>query len=239
MAAATHTPFEPVVDSSRQAQTRTRLLEAAACEFAEHGFHHATVRDICKRAEANVAAVNYHFGDKEGLYAATLQHWIGIALTEHPPLGGVSPDAPAVDRLRGFIRGTLRRMLHTGAGGWHGQLMAREMVEPTAALDTLIATSIRPMVDLLHEIVRELAGPGLTEDEIRRCGMSVIGQCCFYRHSREVIGRLFGAEQYTESGIAAMADHIARFALAGLEGYARTPAPAGRARAEFTAASQS
>src|SRR3954469_24673963 len=103
------TPAPP--DTSRQAQTRLRLLEAAAKEFAEHGFHHAPVRDICKRAEANVAAVNYHFGDKEGLYAATLKHWISVALEQYPPLMGVSPEAPAAERLLGFVRGMLQRML--------------------------------------------------------------------------------------------------------------------------------
>src|SRR3954469_8749727 len=140
------TPAPP--DTSRQAQTRLRLLEAAAREFAEHGFHHATVRDICKRADANVAAVNYHFGDKEGLYNATLQHWIGEAIEQFPMLMGVPEAAPPEARLRGLIRGTLSRMLHAGAAGWPGQLMAREMVEPTAALDGMIASSLKPMCEV-------------------------------------------------------------------------------------------
>src|SRR5688500_17060689 len=144
---AVSTPSLP--DVSRQAQTRLRLVEAAAREFAANGFHHATVRDICKRAEANVAAVNYHFGDKEGLYTATLQHWVGVALEQFPLLMNVPETAPAEERLRGFIRGTLFRMLHPGAPGWHGQLMAREMVEPTAALDQMIAGTLKPMCDLV------------------------------------------------------------------------------------------
>jgi len=194
-----------------------RLLEAAAREFAEHGFHHATVRDICKRADANVAAVNYHFGDKEGLYNATLQHWIGEAVEQFPMLMGVPESAQPEDRLRGFIRGTLSRMLHAGAAGWHGQLMAREMVEPTAALDGMIASSLKPMCDLANGIVREIVGPKLSDAEVRSCAMSVIGQCCIYKHARPVVTRLFGEEIYSPESIEVLADHVTRFSLAALE----------------------
>ena len=43
-------------------------MEAAAREFAEKGYDDATVRDVCRRAKANVAAVNYHFGGKAALH---------------------------------------------------------------------------------------------------------------------------------------------------------------------------
>ena len=215
-------PITP--DPTRQAQTRLRLLDAAAREFAENGYQNATVRDICKRAEANVAAVNYHFGDKERLYAATLDHWIGVALEKYPPLMGVPETAPAVERLRGFIQGCMLRMLDGGSAGWHGQLMAREMVEPTAGLDQMIKDTIEPMVELLHGIVRDLAGGELTEAELHRCGMSVIGQCCFYRHAREVVTRMFGPDCYAEPGLTALVDHVTRFTASALSCYAASRA---------------
>ncbi len=50
----------------------------AAHLFAEHGFDNVTVRDICQQARANVAAVNYHFGGKSGLYDEVLRWAIRI-----------------------------------------------------------------------------------------------------------------------------------------------------------------
>ena len=55
------------------AETRRQLLEAAGEVFAEAGFRDATVREICRRAGANIAAISYHFGDKEKLYAEVLR----------------------------------------------------------------------------------------------------------------------------------------------------------------------
>ena len=53
--------------------TRDKLIEAAGSVFAERGYRAATIREICRRAGANVAAVNYTFGDKMGLYTEVLR----------------------------------------------------------------------------------------------------------------------------------------------------------------------
>ncbi len=58
--------------SEKDVETRTRVLTAAARLFAASGFKKVTVREICRAASANVAAVNYHFGDKLGLYREVL-----------------------------------------------------------------------------------------------------------------------------------------------------------------------
>src|ERR1700736_611736 len=59
--------------------TREKLLEVAEHVFADRGYQAATIREICVRAGANVAAVNYHFGDKLGLYTEVLQQSIRAA----------------------------------------------------------------------------------------------------------------------------------------------------------------
>jgi AcrR family transcriptional regulator len=53
---------------SSKDDTQQRLLEAAGQVFAERGYEAATVREICQRADVNIAAVNYYFRDKERLY---------------------------------------------------------------------------------------------------------------------------------------------------------------------------
>src|SRR5687767_2010876 len=83
--------------------TRQRLLEAAGQTFADKGFRGATVRHICKRAGANVAAVKYHFGDKEKLYSAAVRyaHKCSVGTIDDTT---IPADATPHDRLKAFAR---------------------------------------------------------------------------------------------------------------------------------------
>ena len=206
------------MDNSNR-ETRLRLLAAAGEVFAEQGFRRATVREICSRADANIAAVNYHFGDKEKLYANVLQHWLGEALKKYPPDGGLPPTAPPRDRLTAFIRSWLYRMLGEGMPAWHGKLMAREMSEPTAGFDFILAETIRPMSKRLTGIVRELLNPDISDRAAQDCAMSIAGQCCFYRHAHEMIRRLYPGHELVPDQIDHLARHITQFSLAAIAAY--------------------
>lgn len=199
-----------------QARTRAQLIEAAAEIFATHGFHTATVRDICLRAGANIAAVHYHFGDKQGLYTEVMLHAHQQAYEKYPANLGVTDGAPAAERLAAFIRSFLLRIFAKGPVAWHGRLMAREMIEPTAALDALVREQIRPIARELSGIVRELLGRGADEELVRLSGMSVVSQCLFYHHCRPVITRLYPRQKYDEADIDLLAAHITKFSLASL-----------------------
>jgi len=196
--------------------TRQRLIEVAGEVFADQGFRSATIRDICGRAGANVAAVNYHFGDKERLYLDVLEHAHRTSLTRYPPDLGTTPDSSAEDRLRAFIRSFLLRLLDDGIPAWLGKLMAREMVEPTPALDGLVERVMRPLFIRLVGIVADLAGEGADPERVRLCAQSVVGQCIFYRHAQECLLRL-GPDAESGRGKAELvADHVARFSLAAI-----------------------
>src|SRR5437773_2399882 len=164
---------------SENLKTRQRLLEVAGAVFAEQGFKCATVREICKRAGANVAAINYHFGDKQGLYSQTLRYWVRESLEKYPPDLGVENSASPEQKLFAFIRSFLWRIFDRGRPSWYGRLMAREMIEPTHAFDACIEETMRPLSNRLHEIIHQIA-PATSEEDVRRFACSVVGQVVFY-----------------------------------------------------------
>jgi AcrR family transcriptional regulator len=197
--------------------TESRLLEAAGEIFAEVGYRAATVRQICEKAGANIAAVNYHFGDKEGLYMAVLRSVPDAHAEKFPADRGLPPGATAEQRLAGYIESLLNRVFDEGRPGWHTKIMAREMIEPTRALDTLVADVALPVHQELASIVRELLGSRATEDAVRLCTLSILSQCVYYHHARSVLSRLYPEQEYGFRDIAQLADHITRFSQGALQ----------------------
>src|ERR1700704_6607704 len=116
---------------TRDRETRERVLRSAAQLFADRGFKKVTVREICRAAKANVAAVNYHFGDKEGLYREVLAQAIETmqATTDAGRLAGEGGSSE--HKLRAYIRVVLQAAAGTGHDTWIQQLVAHEIADPT------------------------------------------------------------------------------------------------------------
>ena len=196
--------------------TRQRLLDAAGEVFAEQGFRLASVREICDRASANIAGVNYHFGDKQRLYSEVLQfaHACAAPIEEVRKILA-APVAPA-EKLGLFVHEFLQSVLASGRPAWAGRLMAREMVEPTEALDEIVEQQIRPKFAVLRELVAAILGVPAEHAAVRWYAASVIAQCLFWHNNRAIIERLYPDLRANEGYITFLAEHVTRFSLAGM-----------------------
>lgn len=192
---------------------RERLLDAAQDAFAEHGFKAATVRDICAAAGANVAAVNYYFGDKETLYIETVRraHVCAARFDSFPEF---PPQMPPVVKLRALI-GAMASRMHAPASPAAMKLMMREMADPGKAAHVVVDEFIKPVAMRLISILRELL-PRLSEQQLLTTAFSVIGQCLFYRQNRPVAELIFGKEAVASLEVDAVVEHVTRFTLAAL-----------------------
>ena len=196
-------------------ETRKRLVEVAAEVFAELGFRHTTIRDICQKAGTNVASINYYFGDKEKLYRAVFNYARQCAPAE---LWVQESIADPEERLRAYVRGLITCIFAEGRLAWLGKLIAREMVEPTEALDEFVEEQIRPNHVRLKSLVKELVGADTDEEVARLASLSITAQCVYYYHCRSVLSRLYPEEPFDSKTISEMVEHIVRFTLAGLKG---------------------
>lgn len=197
--------------------TRAQLLDTAGQVFAERGFADATSKEICSRAGANMAAVNYHFGSRDGLYEAVLveAHHQLMRLEELAAIAGAPGDPRA--KLRTVIERIVEQV-SSPAAHWGVRVLIRELLTPTAAAPALVNRAIAPKARLMLGLVGEIIGLPVSHPAVQRSVLLVISPC---------IALLVGPRQVRQTVLpalgqhsAALAEDMARYALAGLDAIA-------------------
>jgi len=194
-------------------ETRDRLLDEAAHLFAAYGFDNVTIRDICTKASANVAAVNYHFGGKTGLYDEVLRWAIRTmqATTEEIRKAGEGRTPEA--QLEGFIQVFLTRVAGT-PNKWIHQLMLREVANPTPSFDLILNDVLKPRLMYVRTVIATLLGCPVDDPRVGNCVMSVQAQ--IFALLNNPLASRFESEPLTVERAEAMARHIACFSIAGV-----------------------
>jgi AcrR family transcriptional regulator len=129
--------------------TREALLDAAESLFAQHGVQAASLRAITQQAGANLAAVNYHFGSKEGLVRAVFSRRIGPLNQERlRRLDECERREGAIEEvLRAFIEPVLRLRREAPEGSRQfARLMGRSFSEPNEEVRAIMTEELGPMV---------------------------------------------------------------------------------------------
>lgn len=196
--------------------TRDKLIEAAGHVFAERGYRAATIREICRRAGANVAAVNYTFGDKMGLYTEVLRHSVRAAKTAAMSAAldeNLSPE----ETIRGVIHARLMSLCRETRPDWHIRLVMHEFSHPTPAMGRVVDEGMRPIYERVRKAVGQVIGLPPEHETTRLSVNSIVGQILFYTFSWPVLSHLQPELKLTPDQLERIADHIAEFSLAYLK----------------------
>jgi TetR/AcrR family transcriptional regulator, regulator of cefoperazone and chloramphenicol sensitivity len=203
--------------NAAEENTRQKIMAAAGEVFAEYGFDGASVRTITQRAGVNVAAINYHFRDKSELYARVI---VDTCCSRRVVDEVVSHEAEEPEqKLRSIIFSLLEYLLDPDRPEWHRRLMARELTNPTYALDQLVEMNIKPLRDrCLLPVLNELAKGQLDKKKLRLIANSIMGQCHYYLQSKPILDRLYPDLKIGKPEIKEIAGHITQFSLAAVLG---------------------
>jgi len=199
-----------------QSETRQRLLDAAGELFAEKGFRLTGTREICRKAGTDIAAIHYHFGNKENLYEAVLRYADSL-LVDAIPTFAASRSREA--RLREMIEWVLAQCFAQGQPEWRWRFIEQATIALTPGLRAFFNSKILPLYQALDSICREFLGKDATQQQVRFATRSILGQCFYYRHFRVLIGGQ--GETFSNEHLHELADHILEFSLAGLKARAR------------------
>lgn len=199
--------------------TKEALLAAAIEIFADKGFAAATVRDICGRAKANVAAVNYHFGGKNALYVAVLEEIFPKDEYQAPDAKAHSPE----ERLHKYLRDLAGGIYERGNGmvtqRW--AIFLREMAKPSDNLDLIVRRQIQPLANELRKILSEILGPDTPDQVLAFSSTNIWALTLDHLLTQPILDRLSPARPNPKNDIDALVDHITKFSLGGLQAVKR------------------
>lgn len=195
-------------------ETRRRVLNAASKVFAEKGYRNAKVSEICKLAGANVAAVNYYFGDKAGLYEESWRHAY-LKNNGHDFLQ--LSDGDPVERLREYIQILLKNFLETGELRSFSRLYLRELLNPTGLIKDSWHELVKPNRQLLHGIIGDIAGKEVDAQSMVFCELSIVNQCHSLLTIKENDLMFMLGQPLDLELIKRLANHIVEFSLAGIK----------------------
>ncbi|WP_422097562.1 TetR/AcrR family transcriptional regulator [Variovorax sp.] len=197
--------------------TRAHILETAGRLFAERGFAASTSKEICTRAGTNMAAVNYHFGGRDGLYEAVLveAHRQIVSLDEL--VAQASSGADPRERLRALL-GHLVEMGHQPQAPWGFRVMLREALSPSSAMPVLIQKAVLPKAKVVRGLIGEIMGLADDHPSVQRGVMFTVLPCIVMMVAPKELGqRVLPAVRDT----GALVDDLMRYVLAGLDAVAR------------------
>jgi AcrR family transcriptional regulator len=199
-------------------ETRERLLSTAERMFAERGFSKVTIREICRSARANGAAVNYHFNGKKGLYDEVVKSAIKTMQTTTDAIREAGSGRPGDEQLAAYVSIFLKRVV-AARDSWIHQLMMRELSDPTPALDLVIKKVVQPRMTYLREVLASMFDCDATDPRVERCSMSIQAQCLALLSHPVAALR---PKNMSDRELDLMAQHIAQFSLGGVRAIVRT-----------------
>lgn len=199
--------------------TRDRILDAAEKLFADRGFSAASVRDITADAGANLAAVNYHFGGKEGLYRQMAMRLMGELRTQRLEAirSAVAGPTPSLDGvLRAYARAFLNPLEDMTRARVIVRLIHREMKERVLPPDLCQATLLGPLETALGDAIRRFE-PRLGEADLRFSINAFVAQLV---HAIEMADWFGTLESQVVFGMPFddLIERIIRFSAAGIRG---------------------
>ncbi len=210
---------ENAVKTDEHIKIRERIMAAAEELFSEKGFSSTTVREITKKANCNLAAINYHFQGKDNLYAEVIKRNLQILRDVRiESINKVLEDNPQgvtlEQLLKAFAESFIEPFAEKGRAQRFMKIMIHEMLEPRLPKQTFADEVAVPTMKAFGNALKKIY-PDITEKEIFMNVISIIGQLMHTVHLNEI----YKDEMHMQEkipGMKEMMEHIVKFSAAGV-----------------------
>ena len=202
--------MSPVPPSAPEG-TRQSLILAGLRLFGRQGFAATSVRQLAQEAGANIAAIAYHFGGKDGLRLACAEEF-GRRMGHATGAVAVGPDASptaARDELRQIVRNMVALLLAGPGSREIVPFMLRELAEDGPGVDAVYRSFAEPMHRRLCQLWGQATGTDPQSDAVRLAVFTLIGQLMYFRVGQSIVTRRMGWDHFGPDEIEQVSQRIA------------------------------
>jgi len=196
-----------------------RILLDTACElFAEKGFYKTTMRNITDTAKTNIAAVNYHFGDKKKLYFESFKH--AAAIERELIYEEVTTIDNPKSMLEKFIYLRLEGVTSKTPCGWLIKMFHQEITNPTLLHEKIIKEVMFKQREELENIIKNFFKMNLTDGQLDVVfGCLITPMIHQMKHKQKLAKRnkIFPMRKFELNDVQRI-DMLVCFTMSGLEG---------------------
>jgi AcrR family transcriptional regulator len=203
-------------------ETRTRILDAAEELFMQHGFEATSMRQLTAKAEANLAAVNYHFGSKDALIEAVFRRRLDAMNTARiAELDRMEKDAGgrplSPQQIIGAFVGVSLRMIEDAKSGGRNfiRLLGRTYTDPQKPIRALIGQLYAPAMERFKAAF-ERALPQMPRDELIWRMHFMFGTLAYTLAATDTVQLIAGCKPEDRYDAALLEARLSAFLQAGL-----------------------
>ncbi len=196
---------------------RQRLLQAASQVFAEKGYAEASTREICRLAEANAAAIHYHFGDKASLYRAVCRppdFVIGV------PPALLDPETTLRAGLEAFFAPLVPLLTESCIPPHLHMLLVREQVQPSGLLNESCVDFFRPQHEQFCRFLARHCDLAEPDEAVQHLAVSITGMAMMLFIKRDFVEAM-APHLLRDDGLEATLARLADYAVNLVEAEAR------------------
>lgn len=164
-------------------QTKQKLVHVAGMMFSEHGYNQVTVRDIIEAANANLGALNYHFGTKESLYGEVLKEACVRDRLDAHEFEGEGPR----EVLSSVVKEYLRLCAADIEDNWHFMLIKRECQYPSHLFDQLAEEHFAHQLAFLAKLIGAIVDRPVDDAEVELSVATMVGLMDMFGLNRDLI----------------------------------------------------
>jgi AcrR family transcriptional regulator len=217
----------------RRHHTKDRLLEVAVRIFGLRGLDGTSLRLVVREAGVNLAAVGYHFSNKEGMYRAVIEQIVAVGQAE------MKEETERVNwalSQKNLSKAQVRKLLHDFVAAFVDLLLSkkatayisilnREQMNSTPAFDILYDRMLRPLHETLTGLVARLTGMPESTEEAILCAHGILGQAVIFSTYREAVLRRLKWKGYETHGTQQIVALVQRHTDAVIDSYLRKSQP--------------